>query len=254
MSERLRIGVVGAAGRLGSRVVRLADAKPDLELVAVLTGSDSEAPRTGVRVASGPSELARAAQVVVDFSAPPACASVAPACAEAATAYVLASTGLDDAARDAVAAAAQHIPVLQAANCSFGVNALLQLVREAAQRLRDFDVEIVELHHGHKRDAPSGTAKALGAAVQQERSELEAVEGRHGLCGPRGADELGYAAVRGGDVAGEHTVYFFGHGERLELTHRATTPDIFADGSLKAARWLHGCPPGLYSMQDVLRA
>ncbi|MBI5511010.1 MAG: 4-hydroxy-tetrahydrodipicolinate reductase [Deltaproteobacteria bacterium] len=190
---------------------------------------------------------------VIDFAAPAACTIVAARCAALGLPYLVGSTALGAADQEALARAAAAIPVLAAANLSIGVNVLLELVGAAARRLgAGFDVELVELHHKHKKDAPSGTALALAAAVREARPELVEEHSRHGITGPRSASALGVAAVRGGDVAGEHTVLFLGHGERLELTHRASSSVIFAQGALTAMDWLRQAPPGLYGMRDVV--
>jgi len=253
MSDAVRVSVVGAAGRMGTRVINRLSAHSGLTLGSVLVApGDSVDLPDSVVVATSPEAAFAAADVVVDFSAPAACAATMPAAAKAGLAYVLASTGLTDADEAAVAAAATKCAVLQAANMSVGVNVLLNLVERAAGLLSGFEIEISEIHHKHKRDAPSGTARALGAAAQAARPELNEVSGRDGLGPVRDGNELGYAAIRGGEVAGEHTVFFFGDSERVELTHRATSADIFADGALRAALWLARRPAGRYSMRDVL--
>ncbi len=248
---------------MGSRVVELVKAHPGLTLTAALerdrakegldSGTLAGAEPNGVIATCDPSRAIEACDVLVDFSAPAACAVLAPICAENACAYVCASTGMGEVEAVALDAASKKVPVLVAANLSVGVNVLRELVRDAAARLgTDFDVEIFEVHHKHKRDAPSGTAYWLGEAVREARSDLKEIDARAGLDASRNPDSLGYAVARGGDVAGEHTVFFFGDGERLELTHRSTTPDIFARGALRAAAWLAGRPPGRYHMRDVL--
>ena len=239
MSAKARAVVIGSGGRMGTRVVRLLETHPSLQLGGALDRGDEAA------------QAIASAHVVIDFSAPAACAQMAPLCVKAGVPYLVASTALTAADEAAISSAIASVPVLQAANLSVGVNVLAELVTAAAERLADFDIEISEVHHRQKRDAPSGTALMLGAAARAGRSALRDVVGRTGL---RVSDELGYSAVRGGDVSGEHTVFFLGNGERLELTHRATTPDIFADGALRAAAWLVGKPPGRYTMHDVLVA
>ena len=169
---------------------------------------------------------------------------------------MIGSTGFTPQARARVEAAARRVPIVLSPNMSVGVNVLFELVRRAATTLGDaFDVEIVELHHKRKKDAPSGTAEKLAEvaarALRREPAEVVAYE-RHGLVGERPAREIGVQALRGGDVVGEHTVFFCGEGERLELVHRATSREQFARGALRAARWLAGRPPGLYDMADVL--
>jgi 4-hydroxy-tetrahydrodipicolinate reductase len=239
--ERAKVVVVGAQGRMGRRVVAMLESHPTLMLGRAFDrDDDADAAIAG-------------SHVVIDFAAPAAAARIAPICARQGTAYLVASTALSGEDESALNAASQSVPVLQAANLSIGVNVMAELVADAAARLAGFDVEISEIHHKHKRDAPSGTALALGAAARRGRPALKDVLARPGNA-VRATDELGYAATRGGDAAGEHTVFFFGEGERIELTHRATTPDIFARGALVAAAWLVTKPAGRYTMRDVLIA
>lgn len=264
-SRRHRVALIGASGRMGTRLIRLLQEHPQLELGAAVerperapsiidAGLLAGTGTIGVALSTDLATSLSGVDVVIDFSAPPACVEVAERCVAAGVPYVVASTGLSRGDEIALDDAASAIPVLQAANLSVGVNVMLELVTLAAARLgAAFDVEIAELHHRMKRDAPSGTALALGRAVERGRGELQAVHGRHGVSDePRGAGELGYAALRGGDVPGEHTVYFFGEGERIEITHRALTPDIFVRGAARAALWLIGKPAGRYGMADVL--
>jgi len=195
------------------------------------------------------------ARVVIDFAAPAAVVELAGRCAASGAGYLVAATDLTSQDEAALVHAAKRTAVLRAANLSVGVNVLLELVEVAARRLGPgFDIEIGEIHHRHKRDAPSGTALALGEAAVRGHGALRSVLGRSGQGAPRGSDELGFAALRGGEVAGEHTVYFFGEAERLELVHRASNPDIFAYGALWAASFLVNRAPGLYGMRDVLAA
>lgn len=256
-ADKTRVALAGAGGRMGGRIIRLLEGHPRLRLTAMLERSEGlaslgEPPH--VVVTDDPERAVAVADVLIDFSAPSAVVKLAPICAAHGTAYLVAGTGLDARDRVAIEQAASRVAVLQAANLSLGVNVLLELVERAANTLGEaFEVEISEIHHRYKRDAPSGTALALGAAVERGRGSLKSVHGRHGIGEPRSRDELGYAALRGGDVAGEHTVFFFGENERIELTHRATSPDIFARGALVAATWLVGRPAGRYAMRDVLR-
>jgi 4-hydroxy-tetrahydrodipicolinate reductase len=255
LPERASVTVAGAGGRMGRRVLQLLASHPSLRAGAALerVGASLSIPEAGATlVTDDPVRALAGAAVVVDFSAPSAAPVLAPLCAERGVAYLVASTALGPSEQAALDAASRRVAVLQAANLSLGVNVLLELVEAAARRLSGFDVEILELHHHHKKDAPSGTALALGRAVERGRGAMRQVVGRAGVGEARKADELGYAAVRGGDVAGEHTVYLFGEAERLELTHRATSPEIFAQGALAAAVWLVGRPAGLYAMRDVL--
>ncbi len=254
MRSKARVCLVGASGRMGQRCVRLLLAHPSLRLAAMLTHNAAAAPQPAEDVLSTADMAAAVAvsDVVVDFSAPPQCARLLPACVAARVPYVLASTGVGAGELAAVQQAAAHIAMVQAANLSTGVNVMLGLVETAARQLCSFDVEIAEIHHRHKRDAPSGTALALGDAVQRGAGAKTAVLGRSGDGGVRDPLDLGYAALRGGDVAGDHTVFFLGEGERLEITHRSGHADIFAAGALRAASWLLGQPAGRYSMADVI--
>ncbi|MCA1779343.1 MAG: 4-hydroxy-tetrahydrodipicolinate reductase [Xanthomonadaceae bacterium] len=199
----------------------------------------------------------RHADVLIDFSRPALCArSLEFACSQKIP-LVIGTTGLDDEMQLEIDAAAAGIAICQAANFSIGVNLLMKLVGDAAGALdeSEFDIEISEIHHRWKVDAPSGTALALGRAAAQARGQRHrdvAAFDRHAAEAERAEGQIGYQTVRGGDVAGEHTVYFLGDGERLELSHRATDRAIFARGALVAARWLLGRPAGLYGMGEVL--
>ncbi|OGQ91651.1 MAG: 4-hydroxy-tetrahydrodipicolinate reductase [Deltaproteobacteria bacterium RIFOXYA12_FULL_58_15] len=243
-----KVCVVGAAGRMGRLVLQSLETTAELELSAAIDVVASP----GTNITTDLDAAIAASDIVIDFSAPPACTRVAPACVQHNVAWVVATTGLCKTDDDAIAQAAKTVAVLKAANLSVGVNMLLELVEAATSRLNDFDVEIVEIHHRRKRDAPSGTALELSKAAAKHRA-LQPNIGRAGNIGTRPVEELGISAVRGGDVPGDHTVYFLGDGERLELTHRAGTPAIFAAGAIRAATWLLGRPPGLYSMRDVIR-
>ncbi|WP_310467646.1 4-hydroxy-tetrahydrodipicolinate reductase [Sphingomonas sp.] len=196
------------------------------------------------------------ADVLIDFSAPSALQASLDRATAAAIPILIGTTGLDDFAGRRIAAAAEQIAVLQAANTSLGVAVLADLVERAAAVLGpEWDIEIAETHHRNKADAPSGTALALGEAAARGRGKpLAAERGRSGTGLSRGVGAIGFAALRGGTVAGDHDVHFLGPDERLTLTHRAETRAIFARGALAAARFLHGQPPGLYSMRDVVDA
>ena len=209
----------------------------------------------GACVVDGLAALEHAgADVVIDFSAPAATLALAAIAARAGTAVVSGTTGLGDDARAALDAAAARVPVLWEPNMSVGVHVLTRLVAQAAAALPGWDIEMVETHHRAKVDAPSGTALRLVEAMQQAMAGDHAhrVHGRQGRPGPRAADEIGVHAVRGGDVVGDHVVHFLGGGERLELTHRATSRDVFAHGAVRAAQWLAGRPAGRYGLCDVL--
>jgi 4-hydroxy-tetrahydrodipicolinate reductase len=207
-------------------------------------------------VGNSAGELIRASDVAIEFSVPAATASHATLAAELGTPLVIGTTGLSAAETAAVRAAATRIPIVWAANTSLGINLLLGLVEQAAARLGpDWDIEIMEMHHRGKVDAPSGTALALGRAAAAGRGvALDAVaqRGRDGITGARKSGDIGFAALRGGDAVGDHHVIFAGAGERLELSHRATNRAIYAKGAVRAARWVIGQPPGLYGMKEVL--
>jgi 4-hydroxy-tetrahydrodipicolinate reductase len=193
------------------------------------------------------------AEVVIDFSTPGALPALLGVAARQKVAVVSGTTGLDQTAQSALDRAAESVAVLWAPNTSLGVQVLSDLVEQAVRRLGPgFDVEIVELHHRKKVDAPSGTALRLAAAARAGRAELSELHARDGIVGARTAHELGVLAVRGGDVIGDHTVYLLGNGERLELTHRASSRELFAEGALAAARFVLGKPPGRYTLKDVL--
>lgn len=236
-----RLGIFGARGRMGQRVVACLAEHPGLEL--------SEA----IHRAS-PAGAFDACDVVIDVSVAAATDELLTRLAGTRAALVTGVTGRSPAQVAAVEARAAVAPVFVAANFSLGVAVLSRLVQRAATMLQGFDAEIFEIHHRHKLDAPSGTALHLGRAVADARGlpwpESRAL--RDGPTGPRRDDEVGLAAVRGGGVTGEHTVYFFGPGERVELTHRAADRSVFAHGALRAARWVVGRPAGLYDVDAML--
>jgi 4-hydroxy-tetrahydrodipicolinate reductase len=237
------IGIIGSAGRMGQA---LAAAVPDLG--ATLAG--------GIDAGGDPATLAHDADVLIDFSAPSALERNLAAARLTGTPILIGTTGLSPTHHALVDAAAQEIAVLQTGNVSLGVTLLAKLVREAAARLGpDWDIEIVEMHHRHKVDAPSGTALLLGEAAAAGRgaplAELR-VSDRAGLVGARSEGTIGFASLRGGSVAGDHLVVFAGEGERIELGHRAENRAIFARGAITAALWLAGKPAGRYAMEEVV--
>lgn len=254
----IRAAVLGPSGRMGRRVIELLADRTDMALAAAIDHWSSPLVGQTVADAQVASELGALAgcQVYIDFTTPDATEAAARAAAEHRVAAVVGTTGLGPGAETALAELARVAPVLVAANFSLGVNLLLVLAETAARALGGgFDLEIVETHHRHKRDAPSGTALALARALAAGRSvELETVltTARSGEVGARPEGEIGVVAVRGGDVIGDHTAFFLGEGERLELTHRASSRDLFAAGALRAAAWLAGREPGRYTMRDVL--
>ncbi len=250
------IAVAGAGGRMGREVLRLIHADPaHYHLAAAWVPEDGPdvGRDAGELCGTGRLEvtcetagrLPARAEAVVDFSTPGACVEIAAAAVDAGAALVCGTTGLNRDAEAALDRAAQHVPVLHAANFSFGIAVLSELVRLAGTRLgAAFDVEILEAHHRGKRDAPSGTARMLGRMLGDEAGAIRT--------GPRKNAEVGYGVLRGGAVAGEHTVFFLGDHERLELTHRVADRGVFASGALRAARALVGRKPGRYALTDVL--
>jgi 4-hydroxy-tetrahydrodipicolinate reductase len=261
MPASLRVLVSGAGGRMGRALAALAGDDPEIELVGGI-GRDAADPEENdgypvIVAPSGAAGLIGKADVVIDFSAPTFLRALLEEHGDAfaARALVVGTTGLGDAEERLLAARATEGPVVIAANFSVGVNVLLSLVRQASAALSGFDAEIVEAHHRRKEDAPSGTALALGRAVAAGRGvELQSVrrDGRSGRPGPRPEGEIGFHALRGGDVIGDHQVLFLGEMERIEIAHRASDRAVFAAGALRAARWAAGRPEGRYSMDDVL--
>jgi 4-hydroxy-tetrahydrodipicolinate reductase len=258
--EPRRVLVVGALGRMGERVRSALASEPGLRLAAALEAPGHPGVGTvlegDVQVEDDPKAAFARAEVAIDFSVPTATLANLRVAADAGVAYVTGTTGFDEAGRAEIAALAERIPVLHAPNFSLSVNVLAWLVREAARRLGPgFDAEIVELHHAAKRDAPSGTALRLGEAVAEGRAQQLAdrlILERAGDVGARPEGAVGIQTLRGGDNPGEHSVFFVGTGERLELVHRSQTRDHFARGAVRAASWLVGRPPGLYRIEEAL--
>jgi 4-hydroxy-tetrahydrodipicolinate reductase len=259
------LAIFGITGRMGQSLVRALRETPGFSLSGAIASTTSgrlgqdaagEGAPTGVLITSDPSLGVRGASVAVDFSASSCVTVHAHACAAAGVPILIGATGFDAAIRAELTQAARDIPVLIAPNTSVGVSVLVELVSMAASRLGpSYDVEIFEAHHRTKRDAPSGTALALGEAVAGARGrDLEevAIYDRAGHGAPRSAGSIGFSSLRAGDIVGEHTVTFAAAGERLEITHRATDRITFARGALRAAEWLIGQPAGLYGMQNVL--
>ncbi|HEU0277964.1 MAG TPA: 4-hydroxy-tetrahydrodipicolinate reductase [Rhodanobacteraceae bacterium] len=244
MDRPTRLVISGATGRMGQALQALLRADVRWNCVA--------APRR-----AGDWSAVAPADVVIDFSVPAGFEAALAYCRAQHVAFVSGTTGLDGGQWSAMRAVAADIPVLHAANFSLGIAVLTQAVELAAAALPEWDLEIVEAHHARKVDAPSGTALALGrvaAAARGEDFNTVAVLSREGNIGTRQKGTIGFAAIRAGDIVGEHTVVLGGAGERIELTHRATDRSIFARGALIAAAWLPGKPPALYSIADVIRA
>ncbi len=254
-----RIGVLGAGGRMGQAIIAAIARDPEL----VLSGAVERAGHAavgeklgrGLIICTNPSALAHNCDVMVDFTSPDALDATLDAACSTRTALLIGTTGLEARHDAAVTRAARDIAVLQTANTSIGVTVLARLVETAAARLPGWDIEILDLHHRDKRDAPSGTALALGEAAARGRgTTLAAVRTglRDGVGPARATGSIGFAALRGGSAAGDHIVLFAGDGERIELVHRAESRDIFARGAVTAAAWLAGRPPGRYTMADVI--
>jgi len=262
--------IVGAAGRMGKTLIRCLarGAAPDAVLAGAVDLWDApergqDAGRAagvgdlGIVIGSDLAAVAPSADVVVDFSGPHGTAGNAPRCAQWGRPLVIGTTGLTDAQQAAITEAARVIPIVWSPNMSLGVNLLLDLVERAARTLKakGYDIEVIERHHRLKKDAPSGTALALGRAAAAGYgwdADAVAAHGRSGQTGARPERQIGYHAIRGGDFVGDHSVLFAADGECLELTHRATNRDTFALGALRAAQWIAGRAPGLYTMRDVL--
>jgi 4-hydroxy-tetrahydrodipicolinate reductase len=239
-----RVIITGSKGRMGQALVVCAAAIPDVQVVGqVDQGDDLKSVVDG-------------GDVVIDFSFHNATAPIAELCAQRKKGLVIGTTGHSEADKERIIASAQEIPMVWASNFSTGVNTLFWLTRKAAEILgRDFDLEVIEMHHRTKKDAPSGTAATLAeilAEVRQQQLSKVLRHGRSGITGERTASEIGMHSLRGGDVVGDHTVIFACNGERLELTHKASSRDTFAKGALRAALWVARQKPGIYDMQHVL--
>ena len=253
-----KISVLGPSGRMGAQVIR-AIAESEGTLYSLLDRPESGVVGkevNGVTVVSEPIAALSGADVYIDFTSPASTLAAALAAIESKSAAVVGTTGLDDEATAALLNLSRVAPVLVAPNFSLGVNVLLALAERAARALGgEYDLEVVELHHRKKRDAPSGTAIALAESLATGRElnyEESKVYSREGDVGPRRDDEIGVVAVRGGDIIGEHTAYLIGQNERIEISHRAGSRMIFAQGAVRAALWVARQEPGYYSMKDVL--
>jgi len=264
----IRAIITGAAGKMGSTMVRLVSAERDFRIVGGTEQTDSPALGQDIGRVAGVAELGvgvasdldrvlaeSSPDVVIDFTHSKASAAHAQLCSGKKVPIVIGSTGFSASEKAEVSAHAQKIPIVLAPNMSVGVNLMISVAAQLAKVLGDgFDVEILEAHHRMKKDAPSGTALRLAEEIAEplKRTALDFRMVREGQIGERRAKEIGIQTLRGGDLVGEHTVFFFGDGERIELTHRATSRDQFGKGALRAARWIIKQPPGLYGMQDVL--
>ena len=263
----IKVAVTGAAGRMGQRIVCLVNEAEGLAVSAAIeqpshrmVGEDAGVVagcgRLDVAITASLEEALQQSDVLIDFTFPEVTLANAAVCARLGKSMVIGSTGFTPEQKAKLAEYAKVIPIVSAPNMSVGVNVCFKVLKEIAKSLGDgFDVEIVELHHNKKKDAPSGTAVRMGEVVAEALGrDYHAVANCHreGFTGERTREEIGMQTVRGGDIVGEHTVYFIGMGERIELSHRAMSRDMFARGAVRAASWLAAQKPGLYDMQDVL--
>jgi 4-hydroxy-tetrahydrodipicolinate reductase len=262
----LKLAIAGAGGRMGRMLVEAVLASDDCTLTGALErpgspvlGQDAGAAlgrSTGVVITHELHHGLGRAQVLIDFTRPEGTLAHLAVCRELGVSAVIGTTGFSPAQRSEIAAHAQHLAIVLAPNMSVGINVMFRLLDLAARALgEDYDIEVIEAHHRHKVDAPSGTALAMGELLSSARGgepAAPAVFSRQGHTGERPAGAIGYATVRGGDIVGDHTVMFAGTGERLEITHRSSSRANYADGSLRAARFVAACRPGLYGMDHVL--
>ncbi|CAG1017167.1 4-hydroxy-tetrahydrodipicolinate reductase [Burkholderiaceae bacterium] len=262
----LRVAIAGASGRMGRMLVEAVMAADDMVLAGALDVAGSPnlgqdpagflGKTSGVAITADLRAGLAQADVLIDFTRPEGTLAHLAACRERGVKAVIGTTGFNDAQKAQVAEHAGHIAIVMAPNMSVGVNVVLKLLDTAARALsQGFDIEIVEAHHRHKVDAPSGTALAMGEVVASALGrDLRqcAVYGREGVTGERDPSTIGFATIRGGDIVGDHTVLFAGTGERIEITHKSSSRATYAQGSLRAARFLAGKPSGLYGMNDVL--
>ncbi|MBI4714689.1 MAG: 4-hydroxy-tetrahydrodipicolinate reductase [Nitrospirae bacterium] len=259
--------VTGAAGRMGWRIISLIRETPGIELAGALertghpsVGSDAGeiagCGRTGIVITDDLADILRDADLYIDFSVPHASVENLRTAASLGKAAIIGTTGFGPEEIEEIGSLSRDVPCVLSPNFSIGVNVVFQLIAEAAKRLgNDYDVEIIEAHHRHKKDAPSGTAmrmaQILAEALGRDLNKVGKYA-RHGIIGERDPKEIGIQTIRGGDIVGDHTVYFAGLGETVSITHRAQSRDNFARGAIRAALWIAGKKPGLYDMGDVL--
>ena len=261
------VAITGAGGRMGKTLIEAIVAAEDLRLGAAfeMTGAPALGADAGEVAGAGRLDVAvtddlegglAAADVVIDFTVPEATLALAKICQRLGKAMVVGTTGFSAEQLAELHSAAEHIPLFMAPNMSVGVNLVFKLIQQAAEVLGDsVDVEVMEMHHRHKIDAPSGTAVRMGEVLAETLGrdlETDAIYGREGITGARNRETIGFSTLRGGDIVGEHTVLFAGDGERIEITHRAQSRMNFAQGALRASRFVVGQPPGLYDMQELL--
>jgi 4-hydroxy-tetrahydrodipicolinate reductase len=251
----IKIAICGAAGRMGQAILAQALRDKDLTVTGLVEAPSS--PLVGKTLQNIPvrgdvRHVLEKADVVIDFTAVEATLKNAPLVAKARRALVVGTTGVTGSVRDRLLKSVRAVPVVLSPNMSLSANLMFDVAERLSRKLTDYDVEITEVHHNQKKDAPSGTAMRLAESVKAGRSGARFVFGRQGLVGARKSDEVGVHALRGGDVVGDHTVFFFGRGERIELVHRVTSREAFAAGAVVAAKWVKGRRPGAYDMRDVL--
>jgi len=252
----IKIAVCGAAGRVGQSIIGLAKLDKEISITGALENAGNPAIGSGAPAITD--DIAGAitnCDVIIDFTTPKASVEHLVEALKYSKSIVIGTTGFSETEISEIKAASKKIPVFFTPNMSVGVNLLFKLSEEAAKIVPGYDIEIVELHHNQKKDAPSGTAVKLLEIISRalgKDPKKTGVFGRQGITGARTKEEIGVMAVRAGDIVGEHTVYLAGPGERIELTHRAFSRDTFASGALRAAKWVYGKAPGLYDMQDVL--
>jgi len=263
----LKIGMLGACGRMGRRIIDIACEDEDFQVTAGIEypghpavgqplGSLFNIPDLDVQLVGSLHKAINSVDCIIAFATPEATVECVRDAHADRKPLVIGTTGLSAEQTDEIERLSRHMPVLMAANMSIGINVLLAVSKRLAKLLGDnFDIEIIEAHHNQKHDSPSGTALMLGEAMAEAMDKTidkDAVFGRHGMIGPRPRGEIGIHAVRGGDIAGDHTILFAGQGERIELTHRAHSRDNFARGALMAAKFVSRQPAGFYTMQDAL--
>lgn len=262
----IKICIIGAAGRMGRNIATAAYNDPECEVVSGVDRAESEfigekiyelagCGKDGAVITTDIVEAAKLADVIIDFTGAEPTFNNLKKYAEAKKPLVIGSTGFKPEQVEEINKLSKEIPIVFAPNMSLGVNVALNLIEQAAKLLKGYDIELMDIHHKMKKDAPSGTAMAMAQAAAKGANislEENGVYERHGIIGERKENEIGIQTLRGGDVAGDHTVYFFGNGERLEITHRAHSRQTFAQGAVSAAKWLFNKPSNLYSMKDVL--
>lgn len=263
----IKVSVIGAGGRMGRRILHLLAAEPDVEITGACeapgnpelgadAGTLAGSGEIGVLLTDNIEEASESAEVIIDFTTPPVTLKTAAYATQNGKSLVIGTTGFSPEQSGQLNSSIGNIACVMAPNMSVGVNVMFEITERLARVLGDdYDIEIIEAHHKKKVDSPSGTALGLGRAAAKgagRNFDKVAKFERHGVIGERSGPEIGIQTVRGGDIVGEHTVMFIGEGERIELTHRATSRDNFARGVVRAAKWIHGKPAGLYTMKDVL--